>query len=97
MKPSDYEYRVIWKRNGWTSPVRRVYASKEAALRQIERVETAMTWQPGSVEADPVTEDGAFEGPWPAKPLLYIHFDRRPVGAWEPEYYDEAHRGQGDR
>jgi hypothetical protein len=72
----DYEYRVIWKREGWTSPVRRVYASEEVALRQIQRIQTAVSWK--NAEAPPYEE-----GPWEVKPLLYIKYSRREVGDWE--------------
>jgi hypothetical protein len=82
----SYEYRVIWKREGWTSPVRRVYASEESAKRQIDRIISAVSWRepvdgPGTAYLDGIPVQ--HEGPWPVRDLLYIKLDRREVPEWE--------------
>ncbi len=79
-----YEYKIVWKREGWTSPMEKRFAKIESVLRQQERIETAKTWRGDPVpitnqEGDPALD----EGPWDVAPLLYAKIQRRLVGKWE--------------
>jgi hypothetical protein len=71
------------------------FAKVESVLKQLQRIETAQTWQKGNRPDRDMRLDGVpveDEGPWDVEPLEYAKIQRRLVGKWEP-FPDESNTG----